>query len=337
MPRTTRHGGRDRDCHCDGGPADGDSVVRRRGSRTTDSLELGGHWVRDRWGASGIGCGVHRFGGGPGGGGPYADLPAFGRSVRLVWHKHRWRCPAASRAVGSFPEVDEQIAPARAALTARAARWATVAVGRDARPVADVAAELGCDWHTANRSVLAWGEALLAADSERVGAVAALGLDETLLGRASRWRTRSWCTSTVDVHRGDLLDTVPGRALRVRLRGSSRNPRRGATASTGGAGPLRRISPHLRSGTAPSPPGRRFVPRHPLGQQQHRRGALTHPERHARGPRPRRRPPVSGAAAADRRPRTPRRRHTPRPARSRRPPRRGAPGVAHQGNPRRPL
>ena len=30
-------------------------------------------------------------------------------------------------------------------------------VGRDAHPVADVAAELGCDWHTANRAVLALG------------------------------------------------------------------------------------------------------------------------------------------------------------------------------------
>ena len=113
--------------------------------------------------------------------------------------------------MGSFTEVDERIAPARGALTARAGRWATMAVGRDARPVADVAAELGCDWHTVNRAVLAWGEALLAADADRVGAVEALGLDETLLGRAGRWRTRSWCTSIVDVHRGQLLDIVPGR------------------------------------------------------------------------------------------------------------------------------
>ena len=139
------------------------------------------------------------------------DLPAFGRPVRLVWRKWRWRCPAASCDVGSFTEVDEQIAPARAALTARAGRWATVAVGRDARPVADVAAELGCDWHTVNRAVLAWGEALLAADTARVGAVEALGLDETLFGRAGPWRTRSWCTSIVDVQRGQLLDLVPGR------------------------------------------------------------------------------------------------------------------------------
>ena len=83
------------------------------------------------------------------------DLPAFGRPVRLMWHKWRWRCPAASCDVGSFTGVDEQIAPARSALTARAGRWATVAVGRDARPVADVATELGCDWHMSRVKILA--------------------------------------------------------------------------------------------------------------------------------------------------------------------------------------
>ena len=123
-------------------------------------------------------------------------LPAFGRPVRLVWHKWRWRCPAASCVVGSFTEADERIAPARGALTARAGRWATMAVVRDARPVADVAAELGCDWHTANRAVLAWGEALLAADSARVGAVEALGLDETLFGRHGLNRT-GFCGGSV--------------------------------------------------------------------------------------------------------------------------------------------
>ena len=65
-----------------------------------------------------------------------------------------------------------------------------MAVDRDARPLSDVAAELGCHWHTANRAVLAWGEALLAADCDRVGAVEALGLDETLFGRQGSWRTR---------------------------------------------------------------------------------------------------------------------------------------------------
>ena len=58
---------------------------------------------------------------------------------------------------------------------------------------------------------MAWGQALLDADCERVGAVSALGLDETLYKREGRWRTRRWCTSIVDVAGGQLLDVVPGR------------------------------------------------------------------------------------------------------------------------------
>ena len=139
------------------------------------------------------------------------DLPAFGHPVRLVWHKHRWFCPATDCSTGSFTEVAEEIAPVRSALTTRAGRWATTAVGRDARAESDVAAELGCDWHTVNKAVLAWGEALLAVDVDRVGSVEALGLDETLFGREGRWRTRRWCTSIVDVTGGQLLDVVAGR------------------------------------------------------------------------------------------------------------------------------
>ena len=84
-------------------------------------------------------------------------LPAFGHPVRLLWHKYRWFCPAADCVTASFTAVADEIAPVRSALTTRAGRWATTAVGRDARAVSDVAAELGCDWHTVNKVVLAWG------------------------------------------------------------------------------------------------------------------------------------------------------------------------------------
>ena len=62
--------------------------------------------------------------------------------------------------------------------------------------------------------MLCWGEALLAADVERVGAVEALGLDETLFGRQGRWRTRRWCTSIVDVCVGQLLEIVHSPRIR---------------------------------------------------------------------------------------------------------------------------
>ena len=71
------------------------------------------------------------------------DLPAFGRAVRLVWHKHRWFCPATDCATGSFTETNDEIAPVCSALTSRAGRWATTAVDRDAPAVRDVAQRVG--------------------------------------------------------------------------------------------------------------------------------------------------------------------------------------------------
>ena len=141
------------------------------------------------------------------------DLPALGRAVRLVWHKRRWRCPRSGCGAGSFTEQAAQIAPERAVLTTRAARWATRRAGRgDA--VGDIAAVLGCDWHTVNASVRRWGSALLAADTQRVSRVSALGLDETLFCRRGRFNKRAWSTSIVDVGRGQLLDIVPGRTAK---------------------------------------------------------------------------------------------------------------------------
>jgi len=142
------------------------------------------------------------------------DLPAFGRPVRLRWRKRRWMCPNTDCEVSSFVEQDPTIGPARALLTSRAARWATVQVGKLGRPVQEVAAELGCDWHTVNQEVVRWGEALLEADGDRVGAVEAVGVDETLFVKRGRWRTKQWATSVVDVGGRQLLDMVPGRTAK---------------------------------------------------------------------------------------------------------------------------
>ena len=49
---------------------------------------------------------------------------------------------------------------------------------RRGRPVDEVAAELGCGWHTVNNEVVRWGEALLEADTSRVGEVQAVGVDK---------------------------------------------------------------------------------------------------------------------------------------------------------------
>jgi hypothetical protein len=50
-----------------------------------------------------------------------------------------------------------------------------------------------------NDAVMVYGAALIDADTDRIGEVSALGLDETLFCRQGHWRTQQWCTSIVDV------------------------------------------------------------------------------------------------------------------------------------------
>jgi transposase len=142
------------------------------------------------------------------------DLPAFGRPAVLVWHKRRWRCPERACAVKTFTEAQPAIAAARAGVTDRAGRWMTRQVGQG-QPVSAVAAELGCDWHTVMDAVVAYGTPLIE-DPGRIGAVTALGLDETLFVRTGAWRRRAWVTSIVDVTSpAQLLDVVPGRTAKA--------------------------------------------------------------------------------------------------------------------------
>ena len=138
------------------------------------------------------------------------DLACFGRPTRLVWRKRRWRCPQSWCPVGSWTEDAPSIAPARLGMTDRAGRWVTAQVGRCARSVNEVAVELGCDWHTVNDAVIAYGTALVD-DPNRTCDVTALGLDEVVFARLGRWRTLCWSTQLVDVRRGQLLDVVAGR------------------------------------------------------------------------------------------------------------------------------
>ena len=88
----------------------------------------------------------------------------------------------------------------------------TTQVGRSARSVSEVAKELGCDWHTVNDTVVAYGLALIDKDPGRFGIVEALGLDEVLFARLGEFHTRHFSTSIVDVQRGQLLDVVKGRS-----------------------------------------------------------------------------------------------------------------------------
>jgi transposase len=138
------------------------------------------------------------------------DLPVFGRPARLVWAKQRWRCPNRLCPVATWTEQNPQIASTRCALTTRAARWATRQVGGQCRTVAEVARELGCDWHTVMDAFVVYGSPLID-NPDRYGTVGAVGLDETLCVRVGRYRTQVWSTQIVDVRAGQLLDVIVGR------------------------------------------------------------------------------------------------------------------------------
>jgi transposase len=138
------------------------------------------------------------------------DLPSFGRPTRLCWRKYRWRCPNAQCLTGSWTEHAPTISWPRLAMTDRAGRWVTEQIGRSGRTVNEIAVELGTDWHTINDTVAAFGKPLID-DPDRIGAVTAIGLDETLFFKLGRWKIQKWATSIVDVGHHYLLDMVEGR------------------------------------------------------------------------------------------------------------------------------
>lgn len=147
------------------------------------------------------------------------DMTCFDRPARLVWHKQRWWCAQAGCPAGSWTVTDPRIALPRARLTDRAARSVTRQVGGGDRSIADIADELGCDWHTVMDAVRRYGEALLAADTTRCDGVEALGLDETLFVRRGDKHLKNWATSVVDVGGGDrdarLVEVVEGRTAKA--------------------------------------------------------------------------------------------------------------------------
>ena len=111
------------------------------------------------------------------------DLSCFGRPVRLVWSKRRWRCPLGECPARTWTETNEHVTP-RLSITERAGVEACRLVGEQARSVASVAKEFGVTWATVMGSVRRHGQPLID-DPERVGVVTGLGIDETSFLKAN--------------------------------------------------------------------------------------------------------------------------------------------------------
>ncbi len=197
------------------------------------------------------------------------DLPAFGRPARLVWHKRRWCCPEPDCATGSWTETNPKIAGPRAKLTDRAGRRVTRQVGGEARAVAEVARELRCDWHTVMDAVIAYGTPLID-DPERIGPVAALGLDETLFRKTGQFRTKEWATSIVGVNTPtQLLDMIEGRTAKPATEWIEKRPESWRTGVVWGA--LDMSGPYRKTFTDALPKARQVADRFHVCQAANRK------------------------------------------------------------------
>jgi transposase len=138
----------------------------------------------------------------------YRDLAVFGRPARLVWAKRRWRCEERLCEVRTWTETSPAFST-RCLLSRRAAAEACRQVGRNARPVAQLADELGVCWHTVMEAVREHGEPLVD-DPERVGKVRMLGVDETTFLKATADHPTLFATGLVDLTQRIVIDVVEG-------------------------------------------------------------------------------------------------------------------------------
>ena len=141
------------------------------------------------------------------------DLPAGDRAVTLVWVKRIWRCTHLECEQQTWTESHPQIRP-RAAWTERARKQACRRVGRDGHSVAAVARDFGVGWAAVMAAVIEYGSALIE-HPDRIEGVAAVGVDETAFARANPIRSTVFATGIVDLHRGKLIDIIPGRSRKV--------------------------------------------------------------------------------------------------------------------------
>ena len=138
------------------------------------------------------------------------DLACFGRPARLVWVKRRWRCVDADCGARTWTEQSLQV-DAQVVLTRRAGVEVCRQVGENARPVSQLAREMGVCWWTVMNAVTEHGTPLVD-DPDRVGRVAHLGVDETSFLAANREHATIYATGLVDLKARIVIDMVEGNA-----------------------------------------------------------------------------------------------------------------------------
>jgi transposase len=135
------------------------------------------------------------------------DAPSGDRAVRLRWRKRIWSCADPHCEVRTWTE-QSFLAEPRRMLTARAGQWACDRLAAIEGTPSSIARGFGVSWSTVWTAVERIARARVD-DSERVGPVAVVGFDETVMSPAHR--RRRFVTAVVDVATGQLLDVFEGR------------------------------------------------------------------------------------------------------------------------------
>ncbi len=232
------------------------------------------------------------------------DLACFGRPARLVWRKRRWRCSEADCEAKTWTERSEHVS-SRALLTVRAGAEACRQVGENARPVSELAEELGVCWSTVMAAVTEHGTPLVE-DPSRVGAVERLGVDETSWLKATASHPTLYATGLVDLDERILIDMIEGNSaddLREWCGEQDRTWLAGIGVVTNRPG---RVLPgRARPSSRSCPTGGRSVPCGEGGEPMCGRRSSAGAERDHRPPRPQARPPLSDPQAVAHRHRAP--------------------------------
>ena len=132
-----------------------------------------------------------------------------GRACEVRWNKRVWWCPQESCDARTWTGQCELAAP-RQVPACRARLWAAERVGGVESSVASAARRLGVGWGTVWSCVLDAADRA-AASLSRVGPVRRLGLDETVMRKATRLRRRRWVSAAVDAATGQIVDVFDGR------------------------------------------------------------------------------------------------------------------------------
>ena len=127
-----------------------------------------------------------------------------GFALTRSWWKRRWRCRQPQCGARTWTEDPEHV-DAQAVLTRRAGVEVCRQVGENARPVSQLADELGVCWWTVMNADIEHGTPLVD-DPERIGPVRQLGVDETLFLAANRHHATVHTTGLVDIERHVVIE-----------------------------------------------------------------------------------------------------------------------------------